>query len=384
MIFYLTFNDAPSGVYSSQVIDVVKFLDSHSSLSVRLVAFISIRNYSKQKKAIKEQLTTAIVVPMFPSVKNWKLNKYLLSILSFYYKPQSIIARSIFAVNLAFYVRDKKLTQNVCYDGRGAIAAEWKEYQLVMSGGLLDQISAMEYKAINASDFSIAVSHKLIEYWQQYYKYNSNNHTVIPCTLHSGFFKNLITAGAITEIKKSLDYKQDDIILIYSGSSAGWQSFEMLSNLLQLWLKQNSRVKVLFLAKPENCIQKLIDSFPDQVKCFWVDSSLMQRYLMIGDYGLLVREQSITNKVSSPVKFAEYLSCGLSVIISENLGDYTEFVITNKCGIVINELNTKDITVLQPVNIKQKEANKELATCHFSKYSVLNSTKYDQLLQHVK
>jgi hypothetical protein len=34
-----------------------------------------------------------------------------------------------------------------------------------------------------------------------------------------------------------------------------------------------------------------------------------------------------TNKIASPVKFAEYLTCGLNIIISNNLGVYTDFTL---------------------------------------------------------
>jgi hypothetical protein len=41
VIFYLTYNEAPSGIFSSQVIDVVKFIEANCNTKIKLVAFIS-------------------------------------------------------------------------------------------------------------------------------------------------------------------------------------------------------------------------------------------------------------------------------------------------------------------------------------------------------
>ena len=89
-----------------------------------------------------------------------------------------------------------------------------------------------------------------------------------------------------------------------------------------------------------------------------MQSNEVPKYLLAADYGLLIRENTVTNQVASPVKFAEYLACGLPVIISRNLGDYSEFVTKNNCGYLLNEFN------FQPRN---KPIIKNIALNHFKK-----------------
>ncbi|MCK4343634.1 MAG: glycosyltransferase [Phycisphaerae bacterium] len=55
-------------------------------------------------------------------------------------------------------------------------------------------------------------------------------------------------------------------------------------------------------------------------------------YLMAGDVGMLLREDVITNHVASPVKFAEYLRCGLPVILTPYIGDLPALVAREKVG----------------------------------------------------
>src|SRR6188472_2638327 len=99
MKMYLTFNDAFSGVYSSQVIDVVNYLNKEVESGVRLVAFISLRNFSTQRKQIKTEIPTALVLPMFPTLCLWKFNSITLWILLLFWRPSVIVCRSILAFN---------------------------------------------------------------------------------------------------------------------------------------------------------------------------------------------------------------------------------------------------------------------------------------------
>ncbi|HQF28754.1 MAG TPA: hypothetical protein PLD36_09070, partial [Bacteroidia bacterium] len=78
------------------------------------------------------------------------------------------------------------------------------------------------------------------------------------------------------------------------------------------------------------------NEFPQQVQRKWVNHQEVTAILTACDTGILIREQSVTNQVASPTKFAEYLSAGLTVIISDHLGDYSDFVRDNNCGTVVN------------------------------------------------
>ncbi len=148
MIFYLTVNEAPSGIFSSQVIDVVKFLNKNFETEARLLAFISLRGYFANRKRIKNELPNAIVLPMYPKMQNWKKNKFLLSLFCSIYKPEKIIARSVIATKLALAIRDKNKGIKVIYDGRGAIEAEWREYKVVNDTELLRSIAGYEKEVI--------------------------------------------------------------------------------------------------------------------------------------------------------------------------------------------------------------------------------------------
>ena len=158
MIIYLTLNDGPSGIYTSQVIDVVKCLNKTSPLPIKLVALISFRSFFSNKHQIKEQLPEAVILPMIPGFSNWKLNRFLLYFICKIYKPKAIIARSVLATYIALQAKKRKLLPLVCYDGRGAIVAEWNDYEVGNNDKIKNEIESIERIVVNESDHSIAVS----------------------------------------------------------------------------------------------------------------------------------------------------------------------------------------------------------------------------------
>lgn len=122
------------------------------------------------------------------------------------------------------------------------------------------------------------------------------------------------------------------------------------------------------MSKEHKVITNLQNKYPNQVKRFWLSVSEVFDYLSVADYGILFREQTVTNKVASPEKFAEYLSAGLKVLISEKLGDFSEFVEKNNCGIIIK--NKENINLARVEN-SIKQINRELSEKIFTKQKAL-------------
>ena len=81
---------------------------------------------------------------------------------------------------------------------------------------------------------------------------------------------------------------------------AKWQNNEMIIELAKIGFKvlNISRIKI----KHPNIINK------------FVPYSEVPGYLSAGDISFIWRDKSIVNKVASPVKVSEYISCGLPII----------------------------------------------------------------------
>lgn len=354
--FFLTFNDGPGGIFSSQVIDVCQYLRKVSNRRFKLVSFISIRSFFTVRKKIKHLDPTAVVVPMFPGINLWRLNAISLRILYMYYRPDLILARGPFATALAISNTDA----DVCFDARGAYYSEFKEYDVANGKISAEQMKSLERKAILNCDRAIAVSQALVDYWKATYGYAGSKHVVIPCTLNSSykFIEPVVT---------------ESIRIVFSGGNGPWQNLKSISDYLTTLLLKDARVEVILMTQilPEDF--DLCDVFPGRVKHMWVEENKVAEVLATCDYGWLVRENTLTNAVASPVKFAEYLAAGLKVVISENLGDYSEYVVLNDCGIVLKSL--EDLKELAKPDSFEKKRIQKLAMSNFTKSEFVDSYK---------
>lgn len=373
-MIYLTYADQPSGVYSSQVVDVCNFLNESHNAQIRLVSFISLHNFSHNRQKIKREMPSAIVLPMLPRMTSFGFNTLMLFFVLLFLNQRSVIARNVLAARIALRLRSF-LKLKVCFDGRGAIAAEWNEYQVVPLQEWKNSIHTWEKSVVLNVDFRIAVSEELVKYWNERYGYSENKHVVIPCTLNTSFRPEILKQEEIENARKKMKFDADDIILVYSGSTAGWQSFDLLQGFLQKIINNNKNIKVLFLSEKDKNVDQLKAEFPDKIFQTFVKHSEVSGILKSCDIGILIREKSVTNQVASPTKFAEYLSAGLPVIISEGIGDYTSFVKQNDCGWVLDESPLQ----MNRLNISERNRLLQLVNDHFTKKS--HNASYTNLIQ---
>lgn len=363
MILYLTYNDQPSGVYWSQVTDVVTHLDTPGGVRVRLVAFVSARGFRRTRRAIKAHSPSAWVLPMVPTMRRWKWNIPVLAAMCRLLRPTGIIARGVMATWMALRMRDRGLVRRVCFDGRGAYAAEWEEYRIIDDAALIAGFRPLEEAAVGRSDLRIAVSHALVDHWRERYGYQGEDHVVIPCTL--GKDHERMPAADASAWTAAAGIPSDAVLLVYSGSVAGWQSFALLKALLTRALHADPRAHVVFLSRRAAEVDALAEAFPGRIHCSWLSPDAVQQVLCAGDHGILVREDTVTNRVASPTKFAEYLAAGLRIIISPRLGDFSAQVEADDLGLVFDPGSGPP--VLQKVPPGEKERLQRYARQRFTK-----------------
>jgi hypothetical protein len=80
----------------------------------------------------------------------------------------------------------------------------------------------------------------------------------------------------------------------------------------------------LILSKPHQLFKELQLKFPNRITEKFVEPSEVFCWLSAGDYGLLIRDKSVTNSCASPTKYAEYLLAGLRVISNDTTGVKSE------------------------------------------------------------
>ncbi len=361
-IHYITYNDTYSGIYQSQVIDVVKHLNKNFEAKVCLVAFVPLRLWKEQRRIIKSKAPDSKVYPILGALNKTKRTSWLLSFVS---GKQYAICRG----PLAFIVAEH-LYKSTFYDGRAAVEAEVKEYNVAGKTVYNQLFIDAENSAIRNADYFVSVSHKLVEYWEKKLgkKIPKERYSIIPCTLTSESQSSEVIP------------RSNNVKVVYAGGTGAWQSFEKVVGLLDELMEKQADVETLFLTKENPALTSLIEKYPSRCQRKWVKHNEVYKELASCDYGILLRDDKITNRVASPVKFAEYLNAGLKVLISPYIGDFSEFVKSNNCGLVVEGKLPKLIKVAQ----SDKQALKELCRQEFFKDSLLIEKEYIKLFEALK
>lgn len=376
-MIFLIFADEFSGVLLSQAIDVCRHLQDQHQQRVRLITCVSLRKFRSERAKFKAAYPNTWVVPFFPRISNWRLNLPTLAVLALLAGRQGWITRGVLGTNLALNLRSLGLISNVCYDGRGAIAAEWNEYKVVTHASLRREIAALEQRAVQNSDFRIAVSQALVGYWQREFAYQGEAHAVIPCTVGEAFLQPLPSPEARLALRQHYGFEADDIVLVYSGSAAGWQSFDLADACCMALMAHNPRVKALLLAQAPLDDWKAYQQFPDRFRKDWLAPGTLANVLSMCDYGLLLREASVTNEVASPTKFAEYLARGLRVIISPGIGDFSQLTESNHVGQVWTP--SQPTPAISCTSEAEREKISRFAATFFTKAAY--NTAYQRVIQ---
>ncbi len=361
-MIYLTWGIGYTGVFASQVVGVVKNYSDLSNQRILLIAFVPYTNFFITRKNIKQAYKYSFILPMIPSRNHWfKHYTLILGLICMFTGKKRLIARGSIACNIALQLRKYKIIKWVCFDGRGAEKAEFDEYGIGQGQKIEKIISDLEGNAVNQSNFRLAVSSKLVDYWENEFGYKNNKHVVIPCTVDE---ENISPYEVSIKYKRECyGFNNDDIIVAFSGGADLWQSFNELDDLACNLIENNKNAKLLFLSNADISKTKVYSRYPSKVKQLWLKPDEVIRLLMLCDYGVLYRHSSKTNFVSSPTKFAEYLAAGLEVIISENIGDYSLLVLNSKLGYVVD-------SVIKPIYLKNNIRHKEIQS-----FAIRNFTK---------
>lgn len=374
MNLYVIFNNGYSGIIQSQVVNRLNYVSKSFSTHYQIVAFVPLQTYFSQREAYKSRIDTAIVLPMIGGLKWWRLSVLLLAAVCIIKRPKQIVGRAIFATGLALSMRSWGLTKRVVFDGRGAVAAEWREYLGKHGWSIpLSAIESLEATATINADHVMGVSKALFEYYESSYGVKVKG-SVIPCLMDIRFRNQSYSAEERSQIRSEMDLRDSDIVLLMSASRSDWQSLDQIIEHLIALFKRNENLKLILLSN-QTIETESWSGYHDRVIQNWVSPEEVVKYYWAADYGLLLREDSMTNQVAAPVKFAEYIAAGLRVFISPKIGDYSKMVLREELGSQV-ELSSFEAFEIKPRTHQDRERVREFALESFVEEAFLSELQF--------
>ncbi|MDR9788160.1 MAG: glycosyltransferase [Peptococcaceae bacterium MAG4] len=248
-----------------------------------------------------------------------------------------IFAHSFNSLFLAMALR-KRWKLPIILDVHGLWLEEVIQRLCYVSGLKKDVLSAIERTLLKQVDGLIFVSQALRKYMIAKYPFLKNKTSVIiPCSVDTKKFK--FDQQARSHIRQSFGW-DNKIIIVHAGIIAPWVDIEGIIYLMNLCKQHIPAARFLFLSPDLKKLNALLSDHNLQsfAKVLEVKHNNMPSYLSAGDIGLICRIRSPINQVASPTKLAEYLAVGLPVLMTAGIGDYDEWVIANRLGIVTREM----------------------------------------------
>jgi glycosyltransferase involved in cell wall biosynthesis len=246
---------------------------------------------------------------------------------------------SIWARRLA-----RRLKAVSIFDVRGVVGLE---KQLKMGSSMKSRLlSYLELQEGRRVDRLSTVSENLKQYLSR--ETGRQDTTVIPSCFNENSF--YFDPASRKEIRNGFDLNSKSILLCYSGGTSAWQRIEDIILLLKRVCSADTRCKALFLTTNHDEVNRRLKDaqFPSgQAFVRGCAHKEVHRYLSAADIGFIMRHDNTANNVASPVKVGEYLACGLPVILTRGIGDYSEMLPAAGVGLLLEETADTADQVLQ-------------------------------------
>ncbi len=249
------------------------------------------------------------------------------------FRPTHVYTRGCAVLPAA--MRLARMAKAVCvFDVRGVAAEEvainrgkgWA-YRFVLK---------RELNAIREAHRVSCVSNNLREWIRD--NTGRNDVVVIPSCVDPQWLKT--PSEPREQVRARLGLKEDHKVICYSGGLGRWQRMRDIVSVFAQISNAAPSYRFLFLCREEVELIRIAGEAglgSDRVCVVSCEHKAVASYLGACDAGIIMRDNTVVNRVASPVKVSEYLASGLPVILTRGIGDYSEQLPRAGVGLLLDE-----------------------------------------------
>lgn len=192
-----------------------------------------------------------------------------------------------------------------------------------------------QIEAMHARQFRhrIVVSEPMGAFIAGEYGAPSGEQLVLPCLVDLERFPRFTKR---TSLRDELGLS-DKFVVTYVGTAAPWQCAPETVAFFALLRARMPHAFFWVFTPDREKFQSLLEALPaDSWKIEFRPHHELAGLLPAADVACLVRRRERVNHVASPLKFPEYLSCGLPVLIGPEVGHYSQLVRDERLGVVVD------------------------------------------------
>ena len=232
------------------------------------------------------------------------------------------------------------------FDVRGLLAEEYADAGHWQKGSLRYRLTKrMESRCLAAADGVVTLTETIwpiIKEWQAL-RGREVAHEVVPCCADLERFRFSATDRMARRAELGL---QDAFVLVYSGSIGGWYLTEEMADFFSTLLKVRPDAHFLWLTPGEHdrvhAIMRDRHLPPNRYTVHPSAPQDVASYLSASDAGIAFIKACFSKLASSPTKTAEYLGCGLPIIINAGVGDSDQLITQEQVGALVHNFNAAD------------------------------------------
>ena len=365
-IFYIAYDGIiTQSVFDSQVVGFLKKLTKNKDFNINLIGFENLKSFFLQSRELtikKERIVSnlGIKVTIYPRSPG-----YIGIYFSILLLLPHFLYRAIRKNKVLFHARGNKAAFMACkikrffplfkviYDARGVEPEEYVyRKQLQYSGKIFlscreekifYKLKRIEKYIVKNSDKIVCVSNEFRKHYLTKYKILKDKISVFPCCVDTSIFYSDEDVRTKARARMGLKGK---LVMIYCGSMKPLQMPKSIIKFFKEIYKLDKEVFFLILTREFERAEEFVqdEGIPiESYKILSVKHSQVPLYLNASDIGIILRDKNIVNRVACPTKFAEYMACGLYIVLTDGIGDISKIVTEKKIGEVLPTLERSEM-----------------------------------------
>ena len=243
---------------------------------------------------------------------------------------------TIYAENLicgyTAYICKKKYKISYYMDYHGVAPEEFLLTNKALGRINYSYYKKMERNALESADGIVCVSNRFREYITSNFNVNPNQIIIAPSCIEInriGYSESIRKT-----VRKKLKIENDYKVIVYAGGCGHWHCDDQIIQLFGKIYKKYNTIYFIFLTNQSNhtkIIQNFTEANIPKTNYFvgYAPNEKIPEYYSASDFGIIIRNNSIINKVASPTKVIEYMASGLGIISTSNIGDIEDLPATS-------------------------------------------------------
>ncbi len=255
-----------------------------------------------------------------------------------------IHARNHIAATIALNLK-KRLGVKFIFDVRGLMADEYFDAGHWKKDSVPYRITkTSEQRALAAADGVVTLTERIWPIMKEWPALHDREviHEVVPCCADLEVYG--FDPAERIRLRNELGIDKR-FVIVYSGSIDGWYLTEEMADFFVAAQKQRPDAHLLWLTPSRHDrIRELMSARGIRDEDFTVlavPPRKVASYLSAADAGLAFIKPCFSKLASSPTKYAEYLGCGLPLIINAGVGDSDTLITHEQIGALVDDFSER-------------------------------------------